>query len=76
MHGLTSGGVASNTEAGRRIFRVEVSELRQSDEADRSSYPIRLSGSTSITVPFSRLNDELRRINRMGAKVVSIEPLN
>ncbi len=75
MHGQTSIGSAANTDAGRRIFRVEVSGLRQTQESDQTQYPIRRSGSTFITVPYGKLNDEMNRINRSGGKIVSIEPL-
>jgi hypothetical protein len=28
-----------------------------------------------ITVPYNRMNEEMQRINRMGGKIVSIQPL-
>ncbi len=75
MHGQTSIGVAANTEAGRRIFQIEVSGLRQSEESNKTKFPIRRSGSTFFTVPYTKMNEEMQRINRLGGKIVSISPL-
>ncbi|MGK7903537.1 MAG: phycobilisome linker polypeptide [Hormoscilla sp.] len=38
-------------------------------------YPIRLSATQMMTVPYSRMNKEMRRITRMGGKIVSIKPV-
>lgn len=66
---------ANNTEFGTRMFVYEVVGLRQNAETDKMSYPIRKSGSVFITVPYSRMNQEMQRITRMGGKIVSIKPL-
>ncbi len=66
---------ANNTEFGTRMFVYEVVGLRQSAETDKVNYPIRTSGSVFITVPYSRMNQEMQRITRMGGKIVSIKPL-
>src|SRR4028119_1094448 len=66
---------ANNTEFGTRIFVYEVVGLRQNQETDKMNYPIRQSGSVYITVPYSRMNQEMQRITRMGGKIVSIQPL-
>ncbi len=66
---------AGNTPSGSRVFRYEVVGLRQSQENDQMSYPIRQSGSTFITVPYTRMNEFMQRITRMGGKIVSIQPL-
>jgi hypothetical protein len=58
-----------------RSFQVEVSGLHQNEVTDQNNYPIRSSASVLITVPFSRFNQELQRINRLGGKVVNIQPL-
>lgn len=63
------------TEFGTRMFVYEVVGLRQSAETDKMNYPIRKSGSVFITVPYSRMNQEMQRITRMGGKIVSIQPL-
>lgn len=67
---------ATNSAAGSRLFRYEVVGLRQNDETDKLGYPIRRSGSTYITVPYSRMNEVMQRILRLGGKIVSIQPLD
>ena len=66
---------ANSMEFGNRIFVYEVVGLRQNEETDKMNYPIRQSGSVYITVPYSRMNQEMQRITRMGGKIVSIQPL-
>ena len=76
MFGQTALG--SNTtvsDAASRMFRVEVRGLRQTYRSDKLSYPIRRSGSAFISVPYDRMNEEMQRINRLGGKIVSIQPL-
>lgn len=60
---------------GSRCFRYEVVGLRQNEETDRMGFPIRSSTSVFITVPYSRMNEEMQRITRMGGKIVSISPV-
>ncbi len=60
---------------GTRYFRYEVTGLRQNEETDRMNAPIRSSGSIFITVPYSRMNEEMQRITRMGGQIVSISPI-
>ncbi len=73
-----SAAVASynNTEYQNRVFVYEVVGLSPSNNTDNLNYPIRRSGSIFITVPYSRMNQEMRRISRMGGQIVSIKPLN
>ena len=65
----------ANSLSGSRLFVYEVEGIRQVG-ADGNTSPIRRSGSTFITVPYSRMNGEMKRISRMGGKIVSIRPLN
>lgn len=65
---------AAITSNGSRLFIYEVVGLRQSDDTDQTSYPIRKSGSEFIKVPYNRMNQEMRRITRLGGKIVSIQP--
>ncbi|AUT02570.1 phycobilisome linker polypeptide [Nostoc sp. CENA543] len=58
-----------------RSFQVEVSGWHQNEVTDQNNFPIRSSGNVLITIPFSRFNQELQRINRLGGKVVNIKPL-
>ncbi|MBW4633449.1 MAG: phycobilisome linker polypeptide [Iphinoe sp. HA4291-MV1] len=68
-------GRSNNSIAANRSFRFEVIGLHQNEVTDKNDYAIRSSASVFITVPFSRLNEELQRINRLGGKIVSIQPL-
>jgi sulfite reductase alpha subunit-like flavoprotein len=58
------------------MFLYEVSGMRQTWETDKNDYPIRNSGSVFIKVPYSRMNEEMQRITRLGGEIVSIKPLN
>lgn len=75
MFGQTAVGGAAISPSGSRIFRYEVVGLRQNDETDKQNYSIRQSGSVFITVPYSRMNEEMQRIARLGGKIISIRPL-
>jgi hypothetical protein len=75
MFGQTAIGRTSVTPSGTRMFRYEVTGLRQNEENDQNAYPIRRSGSVFFTVPYSRMNEEMQRITRMGGKIVNITPL-
>ncbi|WP_375512428.1 phycobilisome linker polypeptide [uncultured Nostoc sp.] len=68
--------VGQISRTSSRYFRYEVVGLRQSEETDKTNYPIRSSGSVFFTVPENRMNQEMQRITRLGGKIVSIQPLN
>ncbi len=70
----TAASSASTTEFSNRLFVYEVVGLRQNAETDKGGYPIRSSGSVLITVPYNRMNQEMRRITRLGGTIVSIQP--
>jgi ferredoxin--NADP+ reductase len=76
MYNPSTAGEAANTSSGRRLFIYEVEGLRQNQDTDKMDYPIRRSGNVFITVPYSRMNQEMKRITRMGGKIVSIRPAN
>lgn len=77
MYGSSLAASASSTAAfGKRLFVYEVEGLSQNGETESKNYPIRRSGTTKIVVPYSRMNQEMRRIARMGGKIVSIKPLS
>jgi ferredoxin--NADP+ reductase len=61
--------------SGNRLFVYEVVGLSQSTATDGLDFPIRRSGNVFITVPFKRMNQEMRRITQMGGQIVSIKPL-
>lgn len=68
------GSISSRTSS--RTFRYEVVGLRQSEETEKTNYPIRSSATVFFTVPENRMNQEMQRITRLGGKIVSIQPLN
>lgn len=63
----------NNTLAGNRLFVYEVEGLGQDGESGDA--PVRRSGRKTMTVPYSRMNEEMQRITRMGGKIVNIRPL-
>jgi len=72
MYNPSAAGGAANTVSGSRVFVYEVVGLRQNEATDKTNYPIRRSGSVFITVPYNRMNEEMRRITRLGGQIVSI----
>ncbi|MBD2666825.1 phycobilisome 8.9 kDa linker polypeptide, phycocyanin-associated, rod [Richelia sinica FACHB-800] len=76
MFGQTTLGAGSVSSSASRVFRYEVVGLRQNSESDKNKFSIRNSGSIFITVPYSRMNEEMQRISRLGGKIVKIEPLS
>jgi phycocyanin-associated rod protein len=65
---------SSGSPSKNRVFVYEVSGLRQNDENDNNSYPFRTSSNVFIKVPYTRMNEEMLRISRMGGKIVNIRP--
>lgn len=68
---LTSGSISS---ANNRVFIYEVEGLRQNDQTDNNRYQIRNSSTILIQVPYNRMNEEMRRITRLGGRIVGIRP--
>jgi len=58
-----------------QVFIYEVEGLRQNEQTATQSYPVRNSSTALIQVPYSRMNNEMRRITRLGGKIVNIRPL-
>ncbi len=65
---------SSSSPSQNRVFVYEVTGLKQSENNDQNSYPVRNSGSVFVKVPYARMNEEMQRINRMGGKIVNIHP--
>jgi CpcD/allophycocyanin linker domain len=59
-----------------RAFVYEVEGLRQTEQTTQDTHPIRSSGNLMIQVPYKRMNEEMRRISRLGGKIVAIHPLS
>jgi phycocyanin-associated rod protein len=75
MFGQTTLGASSVSSSASRVFRYEVVGLTQNQETDKNKFDIRRSGSIFITVPYKRMNEEMRRITRLGGRIVKIEAL-
>ena len=76
MYNASAATGYSNTEYKNRLFVYEIVGLSQNGYSDKSKYPIRSSGSIFMTVPYHRMNQEMRRITRLGGQIVSIKPLS
>ncbi len=76
MYSPSGYGVITKTGASSRVFVFEVEGMRQGTNSDQFNRPIRRSGTVQITVPYDRMNQEMRRISRMGGKIVNIRPCN
>ncbi|MEM6423768.1 MAG: ferredoxin-NADP reductase [Cyanobacteria bacterium P01_H01_bin.119] len=71
---IASSGNAAQT-SGSRLYVYEIEGLRNTTGSFVSKSPIRNSGRVYMTVPYSRMNQEMQRIQRLGGTVVSIRPL-
>jgi len=67
---------SSISSSDNRVFVYEVEGLRQNDQTDNQSYPVRNSSTIQVQVPYSRMNAEMRRITRLGGKIVNIRSLD
>ena len=76
MLGSSLMGGSSNSPAKNRVFVYEVSGLRQNENNDGNSYPVRNSSSVFVRVPYNRMNEEMQRIGRMGGTIVGIKPFD
>ena len=75
----SSGVAASSAIAGgseNRTFVFEVAGFTDCNNSAHLEHPIRESGNAYIRVPFRRMNQEIRRINSLGGRIISIQPLN
>jgi ferredoxin--NADP+ reductase len=73
MHNSTVG--STPTSYGSRVYIYEVVGIKQSSATDLMGNSIRNSGTVFISVPYSRMQQEMQRISRMGGKIVSIRPM-
>jgi phycocyanin-associated, rod len=65
---------ANNPAVEERRFLFEVTGIAQQAE-NNLNYPIRQSGNNFIAVSYSRMNQEMNRINRLGGQIINISPL-
>ncbi|HEY9827154.1 MAG TPA: phycobilisome linker polypeptide [Stenomitos sp.] len=66
---LVRGSAAA---AEQRTFVYEVTGLHQNTETENQQHQVRSSSSIFIQVPYRRMNEEMRRISRLGGKIVAI----
>ena len=72
MYNPSLSGNAGNSAANNRLFVYEVIGLR---DMQVNAANIRTSGTTFITVAYTRMGEEMRRIARLGGTIVNIRPL-
>lgn len=65
---------AGNSGYSDRLFLVEVKGMCANGDADLG-YQIRTSGNSTFTVPYNRMNQEMKRIQLLGGEIVSIKPI-
>ncbi|HBB32955.1 MAG TPA: hypothetical protein DDZ80_18585 [Cyanobacteria bacterium UBA8803] len=75
MHISIFAGTADNSSSDGRWFLFEVVGLGQKAQIGQIGYPIRQSSSMWLAVPYSRMNQTIRRIARLGGKIVSVKPM-
>ncbi|MEM6450291.1 MAG: ferredoxin-NADP reductase [Cyanobacteria bacterium P01_D01_bin.105] len=73
MYNPSTTGSVTNSSANR-LYVYEVEGLGQNGQASDMSAPLRSSGTYLITVPYSRMQQETKRIMQLGGKIVSIRP--
>jgi len=75
MYNSSSTGSSANSSAQSRLYVYEVEGLGQAGQASSMNAPLRRSGTISITVPYSRMQQETKRIMQLGGNIVSIKPV-
>ncbi|NJK55745.1 MAG: photosystem I reaction center subunit XII [Pleurocapsa sp. SU_5_0] len=75
MLGSSVLGGNSGSPTKNRVFVYEVTGLRQSENNDSNNYQFRSSSSVFISVPYSRMNEQMQRIGKMGGTIVKIQSL-
>lgn len=76
MLGSSVLGSSSSSPAKSRVFVYEVTGLKQSETNDQNDYQFRNSSSVFVSVPYSRMNEEMQRIGKMGGTIVNIQSLS
>jgi len=74
---MPTSSLAGSTSSisSNRLFQFEVVGLNPTSMASMNC-SIRRSGSVLITVPYNRMNQEMKRIARLGGTITNIVPLN
>ena len=64
MSGMVTTANTSLSESGSRVMTIEVTGVCRQDVARTSNY--------TVKVPYSRMSQTIKNINRMGGKVANI----
>ncbi|MCC0177117.1 phycobilisome linker polypeptide [Waterburya agarophytonicola K14] len=75
MLGSSVLGGNSGSPTNNRVFVYEVTGLKQNETNDKNNYQFRSSSSVFVSVPYSRMNEEMQRIGKMGGTIVNIQSL-
>ena len=75
MLGSAVLGGSSSSPSKSRVFVYEVTGLKQNETNDNNNYQFRSSSSVFVRVTYNRMNEEMRRIGKMGGTIVNIQPL-
>jgi phycocyanin-associated rod protein len=73
MLGTSAISGRSSSSSNNRMFVYEVTGLKQNQANDSNDYAFRSSSSTFVSVPYSRMNEEMQRIGKMGGTIVKIQ---
>ena len=71
MYNPSTTGLSASSSADR-LYVYEVAGLGQSGQASDMTSPMRRSGTVLITVPYARMQQEAKRIMKLGGNIVSI----
>jgi CpcD/allophycocyanin linker domain len=75
MNAPSTASVTAHSGFENRVFLYEVVGLWPSLNNNLNRPSIQHNGSILLTVPYSQMGETMQRINRMGAKIISIKPL-
>ncbi|MEO1005324.1 MAG: phycobilisome linker polypeptide [Cyanobacteria bacterium J06638_38] len=76
MLGSSVLGGGTSSPSKNRVFVYEVTGLKQNETNDNNNYQFRSSSSIFVSVPYSRMNEEMQRIGKMGGTIVNIQSLD
>jgi len=75
MLGKSAISGRSSSTSNNRLFVYEVAGLKQNEANDSNEYSFRSSSTIFVTVPYSRMNEEMQRIGKMGGTIVNIQSM-
>jgi ferredoxin--NADP+ reductase len=75
MNDPSTASIAADPVSENRVFLYEVVGLWPILNNNLIHSPIHRDGSVWLTIPYSQMGETMQRINRMGARIISIKPL-